>query len=281
MVVYIDVLICLNIFVDFLLLRFCDAVLRAGAKFCRAAIASLIGGVSSLYIFAPGLPVPIELLIRLFIAALIILAAYGFGSAHLFIKRTAVFFGVNFIYAGAMFAIFILFKPNGMAINNGVVYFGISPLALIISTLAAYLILRIINHFLLADRGERLCDIRITYAEQTLTCTALVDTGHSLRDMLSDSPVVLVSEQTAAQLLGEEASKQLALMGAPPEALCERYRLIPYSTIGGRGMLPSIRCDSLEMLRRQRIIYQKPIIAISRESFTEKYSAIISAELLG
>ena len=113
-----------------------------------------------------------------------------------------------------------------------------------------------------------------------MTLTALADTGHSLTDLLSDAPVVIVEESAAALLVGEQTCRQLVTAG-PPEEMQERYRLIPCRTVGGEGVLPAIRCDGREILSEQGSIQRgKPVVAVSKWGFDGNYSAIISADLI-
>ena len=281
MTVYLDVLICLNIFVDFLLLKACDAVLRRRASFGREAAASLIGGLSSIYILVPEPNIIVELAARLLISCAVVLTASGFRSPLDFIKRLSVFYGVSFVYAGSMFAIWLIFKPRGMVINNGVVYFGISPLLLIFTAASAYGILRFINRFFISSRREKLCRIKLTFEERSVTLNALADTGHSLADMFSDSAVVIIGQDSARKLLGEQTAGELATVGAPSGEAASRFRIIPYSTVGGEGMLPAMRCDLLEIITEKEILeYKRPIAAISREKFFGSYTAIIDADLM-
>ena len=65
--------------------------------------------------------------------------------------------------------------------------------------------------------------------------TALADTGHSLCDPLTGQPVLVASAQMGSRLLGVEQSvfsKPISAMEMHPG-----LRLIPYTTIGGKGML--------------------------------------------
>lgn len=281
MVVYIDVLIVLNIFVDFLLLKACDAVLRRQSGLLRSVAAAAVGGVGGLFILAPPLPVLLELLIRLCMSAVIVRIADSEHRVTAFFKRLAVFYGVSFLYAGAMLGIWLVFKPKSMLVRNGVVYFGISPLLLIVSCLSAYCILRLINRLLRCGRGERLCRIRLTCGENSVSRIALADTGHGLTDLLSDSAVVIVDRPTAQALLGEVTAKNLVTAGAPPQQLAARYRLIPYETVGGGGLLPAVRCDLLEIsIQGSTIRHAKPVAAVSSRPFRGSYQAIIDAALI-
>ena len=53
---------------------------------------------------------------------------------------------VNFVFAGAMTALFVFASPKGMVIRNGTVYFNISALALVLGTVAAYGIIKLVTY---------------------------------------------------------------------------------------------------------------------------------------
>ena len=76
--VYIDVLITVNIFVDFFLILCTQKLLNIRAKLLRIIFGSLAGGVFSLAALLPPIPFGLNFLSDLLFAALIILIAFGF-----------------------------------------------------------------------------------------------------------------------------------------------------------------------------------------------------------
>ena len=133
MEVYADILIAVNFTVDYFLLAFTAKLLRVNCPLWRQLIAA-----SSLMIFLPPLGAVIEFLVRIALCAVIALVCFGFHGARAFIRASIYFFAVSFGFAGAMLAVWYIFKPYGMVINNSAVYFNISPMFLIVFSVVGY-----------------------------------------------------------------------------------------------------------------------------------------------
>ncbi len=280
MEIYADVLICLNLFVNFLLLQAVRAITKYRVPLWRQILAAGVGAVCSLYIFAPALPAAVELLVRLGISCLVILCFAGRCPLSHFLRSLAIFYGVSFVYAGLMFALWILFKPAGMSVHNGVVYFAVSPVVLVASTLICYLLLKGINRFFDASHREKLCEIRLFLDDRVERLTALADTGHGLRDTLSDAPVVVVGREAGERLFGRE-TVLAAAAGPPSGAYALRYRVIPYRSVGGGGLLPAFRCDKMEIFYRNKIrTVDRPVVALNDQPLGAGYGAILDASLV-
>lgn len=250
MTVYIDLLFFLNLVVDYCILSLTARLSGAAAGFLRQLGGAAAGALFSFVIFLPTLPLPLEWGIRLFLSALIILCAFGFGGGRRFLRLWLTFYAVSFLYAGLMLAVWFLFHPAGMTVHNGVVYFQLSPLLLLGGTAAAYGVIRLGRRLIRrpapAGRRER---VEIRLGDKKAVLTALVDTGHSLTDILSDQPVVVASYSAVAPLLPPESLPAFRGVGQPPKGdMAGRYRLIPYSVVGGSGLLPAFRCDSAAVL---------------------------------
>lgn len=74
--------------------------------------------------------------------------------------------------------------------------------------------------------------LEITHCAHRMELTALVDSGNLLRDPLTSLPVIVVSQQTAAELL--------------PDA--SRMRLISVRTVAGSALMPVFRPDVVRVL---------------------------------
>lgn len=269
MVIYADVLIFLNLAVNWFLLlatsKLCD--IRVGIW--RQLAGAAVGALFSLYIFAPPLNTFIEIFIRLLFAAVIVITCYGFGSAKRYFRLLAVFFAATFLYAGIMMGIYAVFRPAGMAVDGGVVYFDISPLVLITVTAVCYGIILLIQRFSQRSAASaKRVSVTLNMPDRSVELTAMVDTGHSLRDVFSGESVVLISPVAAKKLLGEEASAKQ--FGA-------RYRLIPCRTAEGDSLLEGMRCDSLTVGKLKR---KGAVAAFSTVNLGEDFDAVISPEIL-
>ena len=91
--VYIDVLITVNVFIDFILILCTKKALCINTSFKKMLLASLLGGVQSLIALFTPLPFFLNIPIDVLCAAGIVLCAFGRCPFKCFIKRISVCFG--------------------------------------------------------------------------------------------------------------------------------------------------------------------------------------------
>ena len=148
MVVYADILILINFIVDYFLLLITSHFLHKHTKLWRLVLGSAVGGVFSLYIFLPQVNFLLQTAVHILMCAAICFATFKINEIKDFLRCVSTLFAVNFAYSGAMIAVWLLFKPNGMVINNSIVYFNISPIFLIAFSVLGYFIAMFLKRFL-------------------------------------------------------------------------------------------------------------------------------------
>ena len=198
MVVYVDVLLVVNLIVDFFLLKITFKLLKANPKPIRILISSGIGAISSLYIFFPESTAFIDITVQLIISSLMMLSALGFKTLKYFLRSVAVFFTVTCVYGGIMTALWQALKPKGMVINNSVVYFNISPLVLIVSTSVGYFSYLFLSKILATpSKTAKKCTLTLYALGKSVGLTGIIDTGNSITDILSGSEIIIVDKAVA------------------------------------------------------------------------------------
>ncbi len=270
-----DVLIFLNTLVDYFLLLATAKITGEKTTTYRTVLAAFIGGVSSIYIYLPQQKIIVEFLYKSAVAFLLSLVCYKLSSVKKYLKNVAVFLIVSCAYGGIMFALWAVFKPFGMVINNSVVYLNISPLMLVIFSTTGYIVFILCfkifkNSSPLAAR----CEISVTANGREMTLSAIADTGNSLEDIFSDSEIIIADKSKVAYLFGDidylENNKYAHL-----------YRLLPCSTVSGYSSLEGFRCEkALVECGDKKILLKKPILAISKVPLNEDYNAIINPKIL-
>lgn len=272
MVIYADVLIVLNILVDYFLLKLTARIVHKNPSLIRLVLGSVLGGISALYIFLPSQNWIIEFLIRLVISLIITLATFGLGSAKSLFKNTAVFFAVTFGFAGAMLGLWYIFEPKGMAVNNSVVYFNISPAVLIGLSALFHIIVSVLRYILHKNSDSaKECKIRVTLGENTAETGALIDTGNSISDAMGMSEVIIVDKRFAEKLFGdiEKISDN--------QDMVARYRVIPCNTVSGTTLLEGYRCDKAYIRYEGSVTeVNRPILALSKTPLDRECEAIIN-----
>ncbi len=227
--VYIDVLVTVNIFIDFFLLLCTKKFLHIKATVKRMILGSVIGGILSLAALLPEIPVGLNLIVDIAFAALIIFSAFGKTDIKNFIKRAAVYFSFSFSFCGIMIFIYTSFKPKGMEIYNDVVYFNISPVLLIILTLACYYILKLIKRLTKGVCGNGTCNVELELDGRAFTFCAKIDSGCNVKEPFSGDYVII-------------AEKELLDEFSPDKS---KVRVIPFESLGGNGILTGFRPNSI------------------------------------
>ena len=273
--VYADILFLVNLIVDYFLLRISLTVLKITSKTWRLVLSAITGGLFSFYIFLPKSPLLIEILAHLLMNSVMMLICIGFKGFKTFLRGMLVHFGVVCCYGGIMTALWQIFKPQGMIINNSVVYFNISPVVLIITTILGYFLYMIFSKiFAVSSKSAKQCNITFYALGKSVGASAIIDTGNSISDIMSDSEIIIADKSVANALFG-------SLDIAKDPLLATRYRTIPCNTVSGNSILEGFRCDICQVYLEDKIIsLYNPVLAISKTPIKEDYSVILNPKIL-
>ncbi|MCL2035757.1 MAG: sigma-E processing peptidase SpoIIGA [Oscillospiraceae bacterium] len=282
---YIDVLFVTNYIINMLLIM-CTGKLSGRSPARRGIVlASLFASIASLTIFLPYLGFFVSVLLKLTISAAIVLIAFSFISAFVFLKQLFLFFAVSFSLAGAVLGIWLFFAPNWITYYNGILYFDVSPFALIITTTAAYILLILADRIVKAKKlTEEIVAVSIRIRGKEISLTGLVDTGNRLREPFTGFPVIVCYVPKIAYMLPPKLAV-LALEGSLTSCMdCGTpVRLVPYSDIGGSGILPAVKADFVIIMKNSHTIkIEQVYIGLSNKQIgDERYSCLLPSDLIG
>lgn len=253
MTVYADILILVNFTIDYFLLLLTARFLHKKTRVYRLLLGAALGGAFSMYIFLPQSNFAIQSIVQILMCAALCLATFGFCSIKAFLKSVSVLFCVNFAYSGAMIAVWLIFKPYGMAINNSVVYFNISPLFLILFSVLGYAITVVLKSVFEKRFPQSIgCTVTVFCEDRALKLEGIADTGNSLDDVFGMSQIFITDAEIADALIkhGEQNV---------------RYRAVPCSAVTGTQILDGYRIDRAEVLyKNKKYSFKNPVLAISR-----------------
>lgn len=267
-VVYVDVLLGLNLFINYFLLLAVGKFLHLTVRRLRLLAGAGIGAVYALTILLPPLPAVLSLLCRLAASAVIMMVAYPMRSPKLLLRGVTAFYLVSFAFAGFLLAFWYLTSAQGILIRNSVVYFNLSPLVFLAATVLAYGAVRLIQR--LTGREEPkalLCRVTASRAGASVSFSARVDTGNSLTEPFSGAPVIVADADAVAVLI-------------PPEE--EGCRLVPYHTVSGNGLLRAFRPESLVIECGGKVANPPQVyIAVSEQPVSQDgFRALLNPSLL-
>ena len=243
-----EALLFLNAAIDTGLLacsaRLCGERLRWG----RMALAGILGGIYAVAAVLPGLGFLRHGLVKVSMAAGICLIA--FGASTRYFRLTAVFAAMGCLFAGLVTA-FTQLTGTGLLRLPGGGFYPVSALALLSIGALCMAAVRLLFAGSLQHTARTYEMLTLRLGETTLALRALVDTGNTLKDPMTNEPVLVLDWNAAAKLLPgmhlqeQEFSHPAELMRRlMRESPTLRPRLIPYRAVGvTQGLLLAVRCE--------------------------------------
>ena len=263
-VIYIDSLFLLNLVIDYALTVMCAQVCGVRLRRRRYALTAAVGAVYAAAVYLPGLSLLQSAPAKL--AAGILMALIAFAGEEHPLRCAVVFFAIAAAFGGFIWAI---------TLAGGYPAFDVRTL--VVSFALCYALLRAVfsRRVRLADRAR--VSVELTLGMRTTRFIALVDTGNGLTDPVSAMPVMVLCPHAAAPLLGANS----ALLELDAVAFVEtaadipelrgRLRLIPYSAVGGGGVLAAFRPDSALVDGKERTL----LAAVSPHVSGDGYEGVI------
>lgn len=284
-VVYVDSVFVLNGMIDYLLCLVTARLAGLALRRWRYVLAGLAGGVYAVAVFLPGGAFLGEVPVKL--AAGVLLALIAFGGEEKLLRLTLLLFLMACAMAGCILALGLL-AGNPVPMVSGIFYTDVDTKVLLIGAAAAYLVLTVVfretaKHCI----GGNLLPMRIGNKGCTVELTALWDSGNSLRDPVSGTPVPVVEISSILRIFPGEVRHILksCLENAPAEALPTlrraapelRPRLLPYQAVGVRGgLLLTVRTDWVEIAGER---YEGASIALSPTALGDGYAALWGGQI--
>ena len=260
--VYIDVLLTVNVFIDFILILCTKKALCINTSFKKMLLASLLGGAQSLIALLPPLPFIVNIPIDILSAAAIVFCAFGKCPFKSFVKRTAVFLSLSFSFCGIMLFLYNAFRPKGMEVYNDIVYFNISPVLLIILTLVCYYILKLTKILTKGGSGSGVCKVEIKVNEQSYFFSAKIDTGCNLIEPFSGDYVIVAEQNIFDDYVPDET----------------KTRIIPFESLGGNGIIKGFPPDEVKIDGKE--IGKNIYIGICNDVLKGDVKAIVPYDLI-
>lgn len=271
MIIYADILVALNLYINFFLLWGTSLILRRGYSKKRLVLAAFIGAVGALVILAPSLSFVVSAIYKIALGAVITLVAFGKQKPSDFAVCALFFLVVNFIFAGVMNALWVFFTPLGMVYENGVVYFNIPIAAMIAFTAAAFFLIKLIKLlFGKLSRKENILDVKIFADNAEITLKGLCDTGCNAKDLFTDTPVIICEHCKILNIIPRDVEDFFT--GGP----VEKIRLIPLSTVTSEALMPIFKVEKI-------LINGKPanaLIGVSKTRLGEDIDCVFNPEII-
>lgn len=275
-VIFIDVLIIENFFMNYLLLYFINRFCKCRSKKWRIIIAAFIGAMYVLVVFYPDLHVFYSVIMKFMISILMIIVAFSPHGLRDFLKITILFYLEAFIIGGFLLGIFYLSNGAPEVINGALYISSISPSPeyIIVGSIVAIILVKFgfdyFEGYYINEKTK--VELDIVLNQRSCSVTALIDTGNSLKDPITNVPVIIVYYKTIIDILPDELrevilkdySYEILKIRIMESELKSRVRIIPYKALGvENGILIGIRMDLvISRLKSKTNVVKEPIIAL-------------------
>lgn len=248
MVIYLDVLILINLYVTYFQILAVSVFTHRKTVWYRKLSAAGIGAVASLSIFIPQEMVLTLTLLKIFLCALIAFVAFGYTGFRAYAVSVLFLMLVSFVFSGLMLCVWLFAAPMKMLFINGTVYFGIDTMTIILSTCAAYGVVRIIR-YILDKNGKTDGKYTVIIKNNGRECrlSALADSGNGIVDCFSGLPVIVCRRDMCADVSPPaidmiENNSDISEIGTQ---MIKGVRIMPFSTVGKGGLICMFKAESV------------------------------------
>ncbi|MEF9942191.1 MAG: sigma-E processing peptidase SpoIIGA [Lachnospiraceae bacterium] len=254
---YIDVLFLVNFTMDYLLLLITRRALSCSATHGSVCMGAMVGSMATCIVVA--LPITY--------------AFIKFILFHVVVNTLMIKIGLKIKDIRELFKAYIMLYCSGFLLG-GVFehlqqYVRVGSLFVVLAISSYYVVRGIWNFFICIHRVNRYqCKVQLYFNEHSFQVTAIIDTGNSLEDPLTNRPVCIIDKHTARQLISE--------------AELDSMRCIHYHTIGKtQGELPVFQLNKMCVVKEQEYWVYEPVIGVCEESIstTEEYQMILNPNI--
>ena len=279
MTVYLDVLIIVNIYITYFILKAAARLLHIKYRFFRLAAGAVFGGFSSLAAVL-SLDFFWALLLKTALMLITVLIAFGFGGGSRLLTATALCTGISILICGAALLIRELSGGGIIGAAGGYPYLDISALTLVGATAAVYGAVSLFRRFLDKPTADSRVELIIEYGGNRAEIEAFPDSGNGLCDFLSGTPVIICKAAPLEKLLPENI-KKLISSGEYDLNAVKGIRLIPCNTVKGSGFIAAFRPDRITAELggcKKRI---NALIGVDKDLFEDEgFDAILNPKIL-
>lgn len=228
--VYVDLVVLLNVLVDFLLLLGTNCLTGFPSGIKRLIPAALLGGLYAGFCMIPGFHFLGNTLWRLVSLGLMSVIAFGWDTSAL--RRCGIFLLLTMALGGLATRL----PGEGLGV-------------VLLAAAGVWALCRV--GFGSGTVGNEYVPLEIVHQGRQIRLIALRDTGNSLRDPITGEQVLIVGGKAARELSGLTEEQLRTPLETMARQALPGLRLIPYHTVGCGGMLLAMRIRDVKVGNRK------------------------------
>lgn len=245
MVVYLDMLLLLNFIANYLLLLGAGRLSGAGLRRWRIALGAAAGAGYPALLLIPATAWLLQWPYKILVGVVMVLIAYG-GEKKL-LKIAVFFFASSAALAGVILAAELL-GAGELILENGLMYSNFNFRLLLLIFVMCYFSMSLFFRRVGRHDSKELVQLRIEAVQKQVVLTALLDSGHTLTDPISNRPVVVTEFYLFQDGLPADVDPAQPIEGLKRcrSRGIETARLVPYRAVGvDCGLLLALKANSV------------------------------------
>jgi stage II sporulation protein GA (sporulation sigma-E factor processing peptidase) len=293
---YVDIVLMENLIIDFFILKVTSKLSKVKTTSLKLLIGAIPGAAYAVIVFLPSMQMFSNPSMKIAVSALMIIIAFTPNKFIEFLRIISIFYFISFAFGGAIFAVYYL-SGRGTIVGSVFLIYGISLPVIVTGFAISYLLMNCCWNYV-QDRliKKRLIyNVSIEVGEKSIETNAILDTGNSLKEPISNLPVIVVEYEVMKDILPNKLvdilnsketefnfEKLSTIFDSPDWKI--RIRLIPFSSLGKQnGMMIGIKPDSVRLTTTKYVKEVKDVIIglynnkISKDG---EYRALLYYEIL-
>lgn len=176
-------------------------------------------------------------------------------------------------------AVWLFSAPLGMVYNNGTAYFELPLWCIILSTAAAYIIIRVIRYFMDSKPDlQKKYTVEISTDSGKVVLNALPDSGNKAADFLTGLPIIFCNTLSCAKILPNEIEK---LLNNEITDTIKGIRIIPCCTVGGNTTAVCFKPSKIIIRSESNSKETAALIGFTKNGLgSDEYEAVFNPDLL-
>ena len=291
--IYIDIIFLENLIMNFIILYSASIILKIKPKFIRISISSIIGSMYAIVSYITEMRIYTSIMSKFVLAIIMIYVAFTPQNVKKMWKQLLIFYLTSFVFGGVALYLIYFIKPQEILMKNGMFIGEYVLKVIMLGAIVAFVIIKISLNIIKTkiNAKDMYCKIKVKINKKEIETTAMIDTGNLVKELITNTPVVIIESSLLYEILPKEILKNLQeILGGDfskiPEEIQQEYisrlRCIPFTSLGKQnGMLVGIKADEIEIESE----YEKKksnnvIIGIYDKSLTKRgeYRALVGIE---
>lgn len=251
MKIYLDFVLLLNFFFDFLLLFSTNYILKRNIRFKRIFIGSIVGALSVLFLFF-NINSLILFLGKLLISILMILITFSYHNLKYFFKNITTLYILSIFLGGSLY----LINDSLSYKNTGIVFFhnGLSINVIFMILLTPLIIYIYIKDNKNNKNYSNVHQVDIYHQNKVYHLSGFLDTGNNLKDPYKGRGVIIINNENI-------------------NIKDEEIVYVPFKTIDNNGIMKCFKID--KVLIDKTYEFKNLLVGISKKAQIEGVDCIL------